>query len=44
MAGDRERCFQAGCDDFATKPIDRERFLQTVVRYATAEQKKPESE
>jgi PAS domain S-box-containing protein len=44
MAGDRERCFQAGCDDFATKPIDRERFLETVVRYATAEQKKPESE
>ncbi len=44
MAGDRERCFQAGCDDFATKPIDREILVETVVRYADAEQKKRQDE
>ena len=44
MAGDRERCFQVGCDDFATKPIDRDRLVEMVVSYADAEQQKPQSE
>jgi Amt family ammonium transporter len=30
MAGDRDQCLAAGCDAFAAKPIDRERFVQTV--------------
>jgi DNA-binding NarL/FixJ family response regulator len=34
MAEDREQCFAAGCDDFATKPIDRSTLLATVARWA----------
>ncbi len=33
MAGARERCIEAGCSDYATKPIDRERLIQLVRRY-----------
>jgi two-component system CheB/CheR fusion protein len=32
MAEDRARCLAAGCDDFATKPIDREALLAVVRR------------
>jgi PAS domain S-box-containing protein len=32
MAEDRARCLAAGCDDFATKPIDRETLLAVVRR------------
>jgi CheY-like chemotaxis protein len=30
MAGDRERAFQAGCDDFDTKPVDLPRLLEKI--------------
>ncbi len=33
MAGDRERCLQSGCDEYVSKPIDLDAFMETVFRY-----------
>ncbi|MEW4564230.1 ammonium transporter [Bremerella sp. JC770] len=30
MVGDRQKCMQTGCDDFATKPIDREVLTEMI--------------
>jgi signal transduction histidine kinase/DNA-binding response OmpR family regulator len=35
MAGDREKCIAAGCNDHLTKPIDRELLLAVVSRYVS---------
>ena len=32
MVGDRERALQAGCNEYATKPIDFEKLLDTIKR------------
>jgi signal transduction histidine kinase len=33
MEGERERCIAVGCDDFATKPVDRVKLLRMIETY-----------
>jgi CheY-like chemotaxis protein len=38
MSGDRQRCLDAGCDEYETKPFLKARFYRTVHRLLDAEQ------
>ena len=37
MNGDRQKCLDAGCDDYAQKPIDRAALLQLMRKYIARE-------
>ena len=32
MAGDRDKCLEAGCDDYDTKPVELDRLLRKIER------------
>ena len=40
---ERQRCLDAGCDAFETKPIVRQRLIETIGRYLESPKEAPSS-
>lgn len=36
MAEDRQKCLDAGCDEYTTKPIDRAKLVEVISQFTTA--------
>ena len=36
MEGDRDLCIEAGCNDYLSKPIEREKLLEVLGKYLPA--------
>ncbi len=43
MKGDEEKCFEAGCDDYLAKPIDRKRLFEILKKYLSPTSQATES-
>jgi len=42
MAGDRDRCFQAGCNEYCTKPINRKRLIAVAAKSCNPPLREPQ--